>query len=204
MNKKALIIFVRNPVLGKVKTRIAEVIGEQETLSIYKELLQHTHDISINIDADKYVFYSDHLQLGDTWEDDKFYKYLQAGETLGDKMKDAFRRMFEKNHERVVIIGSDCYELTADIIEKAFEALNEKDTVIGPAKDGGYYLLGMKKFIPEVFENKKWSTSSVYNDTIADFEKAGISYAVLPLLNDVDKVEDVPEGMMNLSNKAEN
>lgn len=202
MNKKGLIIFVRNPVLGKVKTRIAEVIGEQEALRIYKELLQHTHDTSINIDADKYVFYSDHLQLGDIWEDDKFYKYLQAGETLGDKMKDAFCRMFDKNYQSVVIIGSDCYELTADILEKGFDALNEKDAVIGPAKDGGYYLLGLQRLVPEIFENKKWSTASVFTDTVADFEKAGISYFALPLLKDVDTVEDVPEGFLNPSHTS--
>lgn len=191
--KQALILFVRNPVSGKVKTRIAETLGEQEALRIYKELLLHTHAISVKTNADKFVFYSDHLQLSDIWEDDRYCKYLQAGETLGDKMKDAFRRMFEKDYEKVIIIGSDCYELTAEIIESAFEKLNEGEAVIGPAKDGGYYLLGMKKIIPGVFENKEWSTASVCSDTIADFEKAGIRFSFLPLLNDVDTAEDVPE-----------
>lgn len=199
MNKKALIIFVRNPVLGKVKTRIAEAAGDQEALRIYKELLRHTHTISAAVDADKFVFYSNHLQLGDIWEDDKFYKHLQAGETLGDKMKDAFTRLFEKGYEKAIIIGSDCYELTAEIIQTAFTALEEKNVAIGPARDGGYYLLGMRQLIPEIFENKKWSTDSVYSDTIANFEKAMVSYAVLPLLNDVDTIADVPAAFLNPS-----
>jgi len=196
MNTKALIIFVRNPVQGKVKTRIAATAGEQEALRIYKELLRHTHAVSKSTDADKYVFYSDLPQLGDGWEDDLYHKLIQAGETLGDKMKDAFHRMFEKGYAQVVIIGSDCYELTAAIIEAAWNGLNEKDAVIGPARDGGYYLLGMKKFIPGIFENKKWSTSSVYTHTITDLEKAGTAYITLPLLNDVDTMEDVPEELL--------
>lgn len=195
--KKALIIFVRNPVLGKVKTRIATAVGEQEALRIYKLLLRHTHAITKNVEADKNVFYSDYPQLGDIWEDDTHHKFLQAGETLGDKMKDAFTRLFGKGYEKAVIIGSDCYELTAEIIEKAFDSLNEKDAVIGPARDGGYYLLGMKNLLPDIFENKNWSTATVFTDTIADFEKAGMSYAVLPLLNDVDTMEDVPEELLN-------
>ncbi|MGQ0738082.1 MAG: TIGR04282 family arsenosugar biosynthesis glycosyltransferase [Bacteroidota bacterium] len=195
--KDALIIFTRNPVLGKVKTRIAEAVGEKEALGIYKALLQHTHDISTAVDADRYVFYSDHIQLGDLWKDNRYHKFLQAGQTLGSKMQDAFSRMFAKGYGKAVIIGSDCYELTADILKKAFEGLNTNDAVIGPAKDGGYYLLGMKKLITEIFENKKWSTASVYSETISDLEKAGFSYATLPLLNDVDRVEDVPEKLFN-------
>lgn len=194
--KNALIIFVRNPVLGKVKTRIAEAIGDDEALRIYKILLQHTHDIALPVAADKYVFYSDHLQLNDVWEEDTFYKYLQAGKTLGDKMKDAFRRMFEKGYQNVLIIGSDCYELSTSILEAGFEALQDHEAVIGPARDGGYYLLAAKRFLPEVFENKKWSTASVAADTIADLETTGVSYTVLPVLNDVDTVADVPGNLL--------
>jgi hypothetical protein len=197
MNKKALIIFVRNPVPGKVKTRIAEAVGEDKALHIYKELLQHTHDIAVNIAADKYVFYSEYVQPGDSWEDDSYQKLLQAGKTLGDKMSNAFSCLFGESYEKIVIIGSDCYELTTEIIEQAFESLSDKDTVIGPAQDGGYYLLGMKKMIPGVFENKNWSTSSVFNSTIQDFEKAGIRYKVLPVLKDIDTIEDIPPHLFN-------
>lgn len=191
MNRNALIIFVRNPVMGKVKTRIAAVLGKQEALRIYRELLHHTHDISTNIDADKYVFYSDHLEPGDLWEDDRYQKYLQQGDTLGEKMNDAFTRLYDKGHEKVVVIGSDCFELTTGILANAFDVLGDNDAVAGPARDGGYYLLGMKKMIPQVFNEKKWSTGSVYAATLADFERAGIRYFVLPVLHDLDTAEDV-------------
>lgn len=200
--KKALIIFVRNPVLGRVKTRIASAVGEQEALRIYNLLLHHTHTVSKNVQADKNVFYSDHLQLGDIWDDTIYHKFLQSGETLGDKMKDAFFQLFGKGYEKAIIIGSDCYELTSEIIEKAFDLLSENDAIIGPARDGGYYLLGMKNLVPEIFENKNWSTATVYADTIADLEKAGMSYSVLPMLNDVDVVEDVPEEFFNPSHTS--
>ena len=195
--KNALIIFVRNPVLGKVKTRIAAALGEQEALRIYSALLQHTHDISLSIAADKYVFYSDHPQLGDIWEDNIYHKFLQAGEALGHKMKSAFNRMFENSYSRVVITGSDCLELTSAIIENAFTALKDNEAVIGPAKDGGYYLLGLTKMISGIFENKNWSSATVCTDTIADFEKAGIKHLYLPMLNDVDTAEDVPNQLLN-------
>jgi len=201
MKSHALIIFVRNPVPGKVKTRISEKLGDTMALAIYRELLEHTQAITKNLRADKFVFYSNYTEAGDVWNDGLYFKLLQTGDTLGNKMKDAFSCIFGKGYKKVVIIGSDCFELTKEIIEKAFEALHEKDVVIGPAKDGGYYLLGMKKMIPEIFDNKVWSSSSVYKNTIADFEKAGNRYAILPMLNDVDTAEDVPAEMLNLKIK---
>lgn len=93
-------------------------------------------------------------------------------------------------YEKVAIIGSDCFELTKAIIEEAFALLKNKDVVIGPAKDGGYYLLGMKKLIEPVFENKQWSTESVFNETINDLTENSFSFASLPVLTDVDTEED--------------
>jgi rSAM/selenodomain-associated transferase 1 len=117
---------------------------------------------------------------------------VQQGPTLGEKMQEAFEKMFTAGYKRVCIIGSDCYELTTTIIDNAFTALEKNDAVIGPAADGGYYLLGLGKMIPAVFGNKEWSTDTVYQSTIADFKNAGCSYEILPILNDVDNIEDVP------------
>ena len=193
MKKNALIIFVRNPVLGKVKTRIAEKAGAEKALAVYENLLRHTCTISAAVHADKYVFYSDFIEPDDLWSTDIFYKHLQQGNILGEKMQTAFEKIAELGYGKVCIIGSDCYELTTAIIDNAFTALEKNDLVIGPAYDGGYYLLGMKKIITPVFNNKEWSTPSVYPQTIIDLQQAGMSYAVLPLLNDIDEWEDVPE-----------
>jgi hypothetical protein len=191
-NQNALIIFVRNPVLGKVKTRIAETAGDATALKVYKQLLKHTASVTGPVDADKFVFYSNYPELNDVWDDTLYHKYVQQGLSLGEKMLEAFEKIFAAGYKRVCIIGSDCYELTTTIIDNAFTALEKNDAVIGPAADGGYYLLGFGKMIPAVFGNKEWSTNNVYRDTIIDFKNACCSYEILPVLNDVDNMEDVP------------
>lgn len=188
--KEAIIIFVRNLQLGKVKTRLANTLGDEKALAIYKELLYHTKEITAQITADKYVFYFDKIEENDLWNAPGFFKCRQCNDELGGKMKNAFKELFDKGYEKVAIIGSDCFELTTAIIGEAFALLKNNDTVIGPAKDGGYYLLGMKKLIEPVFENKQWSTDSVFSETINDLTKNNFSFASLPVLTDVDTEED--------------
>src|SRR5450432_3229162 len=103
----ALIIFVKNPVLGKVKTRLADALGEENALLIYQKLLQHTFLITTNISADKYVFYMEYINHNDLWKNELYKKELQAGNDLGERMKNAFELLFQKAYKEVVIIGSD-------------------------------------------------------------------------------------------------
>ena len=191
----ALIIFVRNPVLGKVKTRIAATAGAENALLIYKKLLEHTHVIASELKTDKYVFYADFINHEDLWEEELFYKELQgsrgAESDLGERMKSAFEYLFDKGYQKIGIIGSDCYELSSEILKNAFEMLENKDVVIGPAIDGGYYFLGMNRFLPEIFESKNWSSPTVYKETIKQITDAGNSYYSLPTLSDVDEEADV-------------
>ena len=105
-------------------------------------------------------------------------------------MKDAFAVLFKQGYEYVVIIGSDCFELSTVIIDEAFNVLKQKEVVIGPADDGGYYLLGMKTLLPFIFENKHWSTEHVFQQTISDLQKENISFGKLITLTDVDTEED--------------
>ncbi len=188
--KKALIIFVRNPELGKVKTRLANTLGDEKALDIYNKLLQHTLEIAVATVATKYVFYFDKIEDEDIWNADGFLKILQKDGDLGDKMEAAFLGLFNKGYESVVIIGSDCFELTTNIINDAFSHLEIVDVVIGPANDGGYYLLGMKKLFLFIFKNKKWSTEIVFNETIQELRDENISYRTLAVLTDVDTEED--------------
>ena len=191
--KKGLIIFVRHPELGKVKTRLAASIGDEATLIIYQKLLQHTFNISNSIDADKHVFYSEKVIEDDLWEGERFFKGLQQDTDLGNRMKHAFEKVFEKGYEKVGIIGSDSYELSAQIITDAFERLDQTDIVIGPAKDGGYYLLALKDYVKDIFQNIEWSTEKVLRQTIEVIKQKGYSYALLPLLTDVDTIDDLPQ-----------
>lgn len=188
--KKALIIFVRQPEKGKVKTRLAATVGEDKALAIYIELLKHTQKISSASTADKFVFYAGIIPESDLWSSPGFTKRLQHDLDLGGRMREAFSALFEEGYSKIVIIGSDCLALSGDIIERAFHILNEKEVVIGPAIDGGYYLLGMKKLWPFIFENKQWSTENVFEQTIRDLKKANIPYGELIALRDIDTEED--------------
>ena len=192
-NKKALLLFTKNPELGKCKTRLAKTIGDVRALEIYIKLLEHTREIVIPVDVDKFVFYSENVEKEDDWDNAVFQKRVQNGDDLGQKMQNAFRELFQLNYDSVCIIGSDCYELNSETINQSFIALESKDVVIGPTYDGGYYLLGMKKLHAALFENKNWSTETVYSDTITDFEQLGLSYSNLVKLTDIDEEKDLPK-----------
>ena len=189
--ESALIIFVKNPVAGKVKTRLADALGEENALMIYQKLLQHTCFITTNISVHKYVFYLEYINHNDLWKNEIYKKELQHGNDLGDRMKNAFDKLFQMGYKEVMLIGSDCYELTEEIILHAFDQLKEKDVVIGPAKDGGYYLLGMNVFIPQLFTGKAWSTNKVLQETLTEITSLNYSIYQLPVLNDVDTPDDV-------------
>jgi len=188
-SKNALIIFTRNPELGKCKTRLAKVIGDEAALEIYKYLLNHTAEISKNIKADKFVFYSDDIKKEDLWNKDIFRKKLQYGTDLGARMENAFTELFQLNYEKVIIIGSDLLDLNTKHVDDAFQLLETNELVIGPAKDGGYYLLGMKTLHLNVFKNKAWGTSTVFKETIKDVQNS--NYALMTELNDIDTFEDI-------------
>ena len=191
LQQKALIVFVRNPVLGTVKTRIAKSIGDEAELRLYKKLLLHTHEILQNIACDKYIFYADEITMEDSWPNNIYKKEVQINAELGAKMEAAFKKVFDGGHKHVLIIGSDCYELTAAIINDAFVALKTNDVVFGPAKDGGYYLLGQNKLNADLFSIGEWSTSLVLAQTIEACERSGLSYKKLELLSDVDEASDI-------------
>ena len=188
-SKNLLLIFTRNPELGKAKTRLAKTVGDETALEIYKFLLERTRDISSKVNADKAVYYSVKIRENDIWNPDIYQKYQQFGDDLGIRMLNAFKNGFEAGYEKVMIIGSDLYDLSEKNIEKAFVALNTNDVVIGPAEDGGYYLLGMNTLQENVFKNKEWGTASVRKDTLKDLSDKKVK--VLAFKNDIDVYEDI-------------
>lgn len=190
-----LLIFYRNPELGKVKTRLAATLGDEKALSVYLKLAEHTRKITQGLVADKLVFYSHAVVHKDLWDEAVYQKAEQAGENLGERMLHAFQYGFDKGYKHICIIGTDCLELNQEIIEKAFLSLSQHDTVLGPAKDGGYYLLGMKRLNADFFLDKTWSTQTVTHDTLRDMLRLKLSVHLLPLLSDVD-VEDDLKGQL--------
>ena len=189
--ENCLIIFIKNPALGKVKTRLAKEIGEGPALAVYLKLLNHTLSVTQNLSCDKVVCYSDFVDMEDDWENEIFEKSIQSGGDLGQRMKNAFFNQFNSEYKKVCIIGSDIPGLSEEIVNEAFNGLEARDAVIGPARDGGYYLLGMKKLISQLFENKIWGGDRVFESTLEDFRNLNLTYHQLPMLLDIDTKNDL-------------
>ena len=185
-----LLIFTRNPELGKCKTRLAATVGDQAALDIYIFLIKHTYDITKNVDSNKQVYYSTEIAENDLW-DTNFEKKQQKGDNLGERMKMAFEQGFAHGYKNIIIIGSDMYDLNTQDLDIAFSKLENNDLVIGPAQDGGYYLLGMKKMHAAVFENKNWGTNTVLIDTLENLKNEKVQQ--LDIRNDVDYFEDIKD-----------
>lgn len=184
-----ILIFTRNPELGKVKSRLAQGVGTQHALEIYIKLLEHTRNVITEIDCERWVGYSVAVREDDLWDPTIFHKFQQEGEDLGKRMQNAFTQAFTAGHDKVLIVGSDLYDLRARHINTAFNALENNDVVMGPAQDGGYYLLGMKHLIPALFKNKAWGTETVGTDTLKDLKNHKVHH--LEVLNDIDYAQDL-------------
>ena len=186
MNSNALIIFFRIPEIGKVKTRLAKVLGDEKTLLVYKALIEKTITIAKDSGVDVFPFYSPYIAEASPWYKEAF---LQSNGDLGAKMKNAFHKISNLGYKKACIIGSDCYQLNSDIIKTAYNNLDHNEIVIGPSLDGGYYLLGMKKLDVDLFSNMAWSTENVYSETCKRIGEK--PYALLKELNDIDTIEDL-------------
>lgn len=190
-NKELLLIFIRNPILGKCKTRLAASVGDRNALDIYNVLLLHTQKITQGLAVDKWVCYSDYIEENDVWRSPEYQKKLQQGQGLGNRMANAFIDGFSKGYKKIIIIGSDMYDLDQKEIEAAFSTLETNDYVLGPAMDGGYYLLGMKTLMPDLFVGKAWGTDTVLKNTLAHLTNE--KYSLLSPKNDIDYYKDVKD-----------
>lgn len=190
MKKRALIIFQKNAILGKVKTRISVDVGDISAMEIYLELVRHTHQVCQEVDVPKFLFFSDFIP-DDTSEFGQEYAFeVQEGNDLGSRMENAFERIFSKGYEEIIILGTDCGELESRILADAFDLLEVNEVVIGPARDGGYYLLGLKQLNNDLFVDIPWSSEKVLFLTMEKLENQSRSYGILEILSDVDRIED--------------
>jgi rSAM/selenodomain-associated transferase 1 len=189
--KSVLFIFVKNPEHGLVKTRLAADIGDDAALNVYNRLLEYTESVATEIDVHKQIWYSKKIETDDIWPEHVYEKRVQSGKNLGERMSGAFSENDESGYIKQIIIGSDCAELTANHIEKAFIELDEHDVVLGPSEDGGYYLLGMRSYIHELFEGMSWSTENLYRETLQTIRTLQLSFAELEILNDIDTLDDL-------------
>ena len=191
MSKPLLIVFVKNPELGKVKTRLAATIGQEQALEIYMMLLRKTKESIENLPVFKTIYYSSYIDRSDLWDNNLFGKALQQGNDLGEKMYEAFKSGFKAGYKSVGIIGSDCPDLSKDLLLDAYRKLKDHDLVIGPAKDGGYYFLGMNCLHKSLFFNKSWSTDRLLKETLKDAKRQKLSTHLLKTLSDIDEEKDL-------------
>jgi rSAM/selenodomain-associated transferase 1 len=199
-----LLIFAREPVLGRVKTRLAADIGPAAALATYRELLALTAAAVTAAQVPATVWLAEapaSPALGTPAKTNLTearpewpglpWQVQPAADSLGERMAHAFAETFTAGAAHVAIIGTDCPGLTADLLQQAFAQLATHDLVVGPATDGGYYLLGMNKLNISLFTDKQWSTDTVLPATLADAKRLGLSVAQLPTLADIDSGSDL-------------
>jgi uncharacterized protein len=187
-------VFAKYPEPGRVKTRLARDIGDAGAMRVYKTIAERVLRKTAPDKGDygRIVFYSPSSMKG------RFGEWLpgerllpQRGRDIGERMKNALMDLFTLRAEKAAVIGVDLPDLNRDIIQQSFLELDSSDVVIGPALDGGYYLIGMKMLFHELFRGIPWSSDKVFEETIETIHKLELNYSVLDRLSDVDTVEDL-------------
>lgn len=191
MTKPLLMVFLRAPVKGRVKTRLAATLGEDRALEVYLRLMHHTLREAADLRCAKQAWYADEVPDPDPCAAHGFTCHVQAGDDLGHRMRNAFAAGFASGYGPVVIIGTDLPGLSSELLQAAFDAMRDHDAVIGPTHDGGYYLLGLHEPLDALFRDKLWSTSTVFAQTRLDLALNGKTCGLLPTLADVDTEADL-------------
>jgi rSAM/selenodomain-associated transferase 1 len=192
----AVIVFAKFPEDGNVKTRLSRTLGVEFAVRFYTSMAEHAFNVCLAVpkeEADLHLYYDypNDIESIKNWIPAGFSLHLQKGKDLGEKMKNAFGLLFEKSYKKVIIIGTDCPDINVNIILKSFEELSRHDITIGPSNDGGYYLLGMNRFYPFLFDDNKWSSNQVLTGTIEKINENKLSLFKLPELIDIDNEEDL-------------
>ena len=192
---ETLIIFSRYPEPGKTKTRMIPALGAVGAAQLQRQMTEHTLKTAIALTSSRQVAIEVHFAGGNRllmqeWLGEREY-VAQASGDLGEKMRSAFDRAFERGSQRVVIIGIDCPDIDRQILTQAFDSLNHHDLVLGVAEDGGYYLIGLNRLVPELFKNIDWGTERVLEQTKNIAKQLNLKFHCLATLADVDRPEDL-------------
>jgi rSAM/selenodomain-associated transferase 1 len=193
---ETLIIFSRYPEAGKTKTRMISALGADRAAKLQQEMTEHTLNTAKKLRSCRDIIVEVHFaggnkQLMTEWLGQETQYIPQVAGDLGYKMYSAFERALSLNNQQVVIIGTDCPDLNQEILKEAFDSLYKQDLVLGAAQDGGYYLIGLNRIIPQLFENINWGTEQVLNQTKTIAQQLALKVSYLPCLSDVDRPEDL-------------
>ncbi len=204
IKRASIILFVKYPVEGKVKTRLAKTVGNTIATKLYRLFAESIFSFTSDINTSyKYIFFSEKNEesLIRKWIGKKYFYVSQDGDDLGERMKNAFRLVFSHGAKKTIIIGTDIPDLSKEIIEESIDKLDKSDLVIGPSPDGGYYLLGIKKYQPFLFDGITYSTNTVLQETIKKAKDNGLTYHTLDLLADIDNEEELKNWLDKGNNK---
>ncbi len=192
-----VIIFLRVPEKGRVKTRLAGDIGEAEALTLYKDFVGVTLGAVKDSGMDyRICFYpEDKISLLSNWLGKDHLYMPQTGEDLGQRMENALSTVFDQGAEKAVLVGTDIPDIMAGHFLRAFELLNTRDVVLEPSLDGGYWLIGFRKegFYSDLFHQMSWGRDTVFKETSDKCRSAGLSLGILPALQDIDTLADLLE-----------
>lgn len=197
MISEQLIIFTRYPAPGKAKTRLIPVLGKEGAANLHRLMAQRTIARALSLQNSRQLlsveihYTGSSQQLMEDWLGTEIVYHQQSDGDLGARMLAAFQKSFNGGLEKVALIGTDCPQLKQQLLAKAFDELNDKDLVLGPAKDGGYYLIGLRCLIPALFDGIHWGSSEVFASTVAIAKNLGLNIGVLPTLVDIDRPDDL-------------
>ena len=202
MDDRCLLFFIKYPEIGKVKSRLAAIIGDETAAKLYEDFIMQMLSTLKKGDFPFYICFhpKNALRALKGWLGSQYHYIPQKGKDLGERMRNAFTQTFKIGFRRVVLIGSDIPDLPLEFVEEAFTSLKKKDAVIGPALDRGYYLIGFKDktFSPHVFEGMAWGTETVFAETMLTLKKLRRKVHILPYQRDIDTVDD-----LEISGKAQ-
>ena len=191
--REAIIIFTRVPLPGQTKTRLQNFLTKNQCAEIHKSFLKDIKNTCEKLNRDIFVFYTpkDKDDVLKNILGDKFKYKIQEGNGLGEKMYNAIEYVLDKKYKSCILIGTDIPYLKEDDLKKAFKILKEKDIVLGPTEDKGYYLIGMKKPIKTAFENVEYGYGNVLDNTITSIKFSNLTYGLTNKNIDIDEKEDL-------------
>jgi rSAM/selenodomain-associated transferase 1 len=201
----AVMIFIRAYLKGKIKTRLAKTLGNEKAAEFYHLCTDAAiSEVSrLSLEVVKYIFVAEMVSGSETdyLAHAGFNIDVQEGENLGQRLYNAFNRVFENGAQKAIVVASDVPDLTAGIIEEALSSLDKGDVVIGPCYDGGYYLIGMKRLHKRLFRDISWGTEQVFKQTLMAINKSGLTVSQLPILIDIDTEGDLMRWLEMNGNK---
>jgi uncharacterized protein len=204
---KELILFAKAPHPGQVKTRLVPPLTFKEAAELYTTWACQTYVTAQKLrpEVQLSIAYQAHPSFPTpSWIDSAAPYFFQSPGGLGERLVQAFSLAFQRGSQAVVVIGTDSPGLPVNFLKQAFMALEEHDLTLGPADDGGYYLIGLRSGIcPELFDNINWSTPSVLSETLAKAKVLGLSFKLLPPYFDIDNGEDLAQFYRHLNQTTE-